>query len=318
MKNKRGFEFSFGWMFAIIVGAVIIFLAIYAASKFVKTAKDVQQTELGKQLGIILSPIETNLETGKISKILLPYETRLFNECKISGTFGVQKISTVTKSEIGDEWGEQGEASSFRNKYIFSRDLVEGEHYFVFSKPLEMPFKIADLVYIWAGNDKYCFINPPNVIEDEVSELDIENVNISSSISGCPKGVKIVCFTSSGCDIDISLDASGKIKGTLKKRSEARVYFETSSLLYSAIFADSDIYECQIKRLMNRASELSGLYYSKSRFLSPRGCNSNLDADLIVYANKTLNLKSSLELRDIYAGSEEIRRKNEELLCKLF
>jgi len=318
MKNKRGFEFSFGWMFAIIVGAVMIFLAIYAASQFVKTAKYAQQTEIGKQLGIILSPIETNLETGKISKISLPYETRLLNECKISGTFGVQKISTITKSGIGDEWGKPGEASSFRNKYIFSSDVVEGEHYFVFSKPLEMPFKIADLVYIWAEKDEYCFINPPSVIEDEISELDIESVNISSSITGCRKGARIVCFTSSGCDIDVSLDASGKIKGTLKKRSEARVYFETSSLLYSAIFSDPDIYECQIKRLMNRASELSGLYYSKSRFLSPKGCSSNLDADLVVYANKTLNLKSSLELRDVYANSEEIRRKNEDLLCKLF
>src|SRR3989344_1332295 len=147
--NRRGFEFSFGWLFAIIVGAVIIFLAIYATTNLIKTEREIQDTELGKQLGIILNPIETALETGKASKISFPLETRLYNDCSLQGTFGSQKISTATKSGIGEKWLAPGEASTFRNKYLFSDKIVEDKNYIVFSKPLEIPFKIANLIYIW-------------------------------------------------------------------------------------------------------------------------------------------------------------------------
>ena len=157
--NKKALEFSFSWIFAIIVGAVIIFLAVYASTEFIKTEKTKQDTVLGKQLGIILTPIETNLETGKITKISIPEETRIYNECKSSqGTFGTQKISLATKL-LNDEWGKPGFPSTFNNKYIFSQDVIEGKEYFDFVKPFNMPFKIADLIYLWPSDENFCFVN---------------------------------------------------------------------------------------------------------------------------------------------------------------
>ena len=34
-----------------------------------------------------------------------------------------------------------------------------------------MPFKIADLIYITSTNDKYCFVDAPDDIEDEIKDL---------------------------------------------------------------------------------------------------------------------------------------------------
>ncbi len=316
IKNKKALEFSFNWLFAIIVGAVVIFLAIYISSQYIKTARIEQDTKLGKELGIILTPIETDLEASKITKISMPQETRIYNECQETGTFGLQKISTATKS-LNDKWDQQGLASSFSNKYLFSEKIIEGKDYTVFSKSLEMPFKIADIMYIWPTKEEFCFVNPPRLIEEEMQDLQT-NVNVTSSASECPREAKKVCFTTSGCDIDVSLDASGKIKGSLKKKLSNRVYFEGSIFLYASIFSDPEIYECQLKRLMKRASELSLLYYSKSLFLTPKGCSSNLEIDLADYANQTLSLNNSLQLRDIFLSSEIIRRKNNDLSCKLF
>lgn len=317
--NKKAFEFSFSWLFAIIVGAVILFLAIYASSQFIKTERTVQDTELGKELGIILNPLETGIETGKTTKISLPFETRIYNDCEdFKGTFGLQKISTSTKSGIGEEWQKPGQPSSFKNKYLFSEKIIEGKDYTVFSKPFEMPFKIADLIYIWPNSETYCFINPPREIEEEITNLQIKNIIIASSASQCRAGNKKICFSTTGCDIDISLDISGKIKGSLKKKFSDRVYFESPALLYGAIFSDSEIYECQAKRLMKRASELAWLYYSKSTFLSSKGCPSNLESDLAIYANKTFSLDSSLDLISLSSNSETLRRRNNELSCKLF
>ena len=63
MRTKRGLEISFAWMFSIIVGAAIIFLAVFAAVKLVNLGKQQTDTEVGKQLGILLNPIETSLES---------------------------------------------------------------------------------------------------------------------------------------------------------------------------------------------------------------------------------------------------------------
>lgn len=309
--NKKAFEFSFNWIFALIVGAAIIFLAIFTISQLIKTDSIKQDTELGKELGIILIPLEVSFEESKLDRISMPSESRLFNECKTSGAYGSQEISVATKS-LNDEWQKPGFQSAFKNKYLFSEKVIEGENYYTFSKPFEMPFKVANLIYLWPDTKTYCFINPPKEIEEELKPIN--NIIIDS----CSQDSIKVCFTSSGCDIDISLDASGKIKGSLKKKANERVYFDSTSLLYAAIFSDSEIYECHLKRLMKRTSELSWIYYSKAIYLSQKGCSSNLESDLSNYANKTLSLNASLQIRDLSIISENIRRKNNDLLCKLF
>ncbi|MBI2631528.1 hypothetical protein HYW75_00815 [Candidatus Pacearchaeota archaeon] len=321
MKNKKGFEFSFNWIFAVIVGAVIMFLAIYGTTQLVKQERKISDTEAGKQLGIILNPLETGIESGKISKITFPLETRVFNKCLSSGgsagerAFGIQEISVSTKSGIGKDWENPGIPSSFYNKYIFSSSTIEGKELNIFSKPFYMPFEIADALYITPRREEYCFVNPPIDIEDEIIKLKPQNINVSIDNKYCKKGAIIVCFGKSGCDIDVNLEARSV------KKDGQRIYFEDDEenvLLYGAIFSDRGIYECQIKRLMKRASELASLYEAKSISLGPRGCSSGLEQEMAQYANITKNLNKTEDLTEIKILSDEIRRRNEALLCKLF
>ena len=154
--NKRGVEFSFGWLFALVVGAVIIFLAIYAAIKFIGSEKSVQETESAKQLESILIPIETGTEEGKsTAPIIFPAETRVYNECNSEGNFGEQSIRVSTL--FGKKWQEQGLPVVSYNKYIFSPDLMQSKEMYVFSKQFKMPFKAANILIMWS--DKYCFEN---------------------------------------------------------------------------------------------------------------------------------------------------------------
>ncbi len=317
MVNKKAFEFSFSWIFAIIVGAVVIFLGIYTAMRIISTGQLAQDTELGKQLGIILTPIETSLEAGKISTISMPSETRIYNDCSSNqGNFGIQRISVATLN-LNKEWSPKGLPSSFSNKYLFSPGVSEGKNFIVFSKQLIMPFKIADLIYLWSKDEVYCFINAPNEISEEINDLGL-NINLTSSASQCPKISKKVCFTSSGCDIDVSLDSAGYLRGSVKRKFSERVYFESSALFYGAVFSDSQNYECQLKRLTKRASEISSLYLAKTIMLSAKGCRSNLESELNLYSEKALSLNNSLDLREITASSENLRRRNNDLSCRLF
>ena len=190
----------------------------------------------------------------------------------------------------------------------------------VFSKPFEMPFKIADLIFLWGDKKNYCFVGESSKIAEEINAVKPKNLIIENSTQRCnPKTDNIVCFNSPGSvkssDCYANVDEVGK-KVTKKGQT---VYYE-GSLLYGAIFADSQIYECQVKRLMKRASELSLLFLAKNTYTSPKngGCGSALQPLLSNYANSTI-IKDSSELREIAVFSERLMEANDALgTCKIF
>ena len=103
----------------------------------------------------------------------------------------------------------------------------------------------------------------------------------------------------------------------MSKRGE-NVYFESDALMYAAIFSDKGIYECQLKRLMQRTEQLTLLYKDKANFVSRTGCNSNLNQDLIQLNNLVKNLDDSTELAAISNVVEDIEDKNDYAQCRIW
>jgi hypothetical protein len=309
MKSKKGVSFSFGWMFAIIIGAVIIFLAVYGASRFVGTETKIRDSEIGKEIGIILNPIAVGVEEGNRGKIVFTDETTIINWCDPTlGKFGVQDISVKSGSGLGAS-KEEGAVSSFSNRYIFSSGTVEGEEYRVFSKSFDFPYKVASVIYLWGTEEKYCFISPPKEIEEEIIGLGLQGVSIVDRDIDCPAGAE---------EIKIQVVGSKGLQGRVIKGFD-EVYFSGSALAFGAVFADKEIYECQVKRLMQRTSELALVYQAKSSYLAPRtGCGPGLGLDLGQYATKTLDLERSFDLAGLSIMSGDIERRNDDLYCKLF
>lgn len=316
--NKRGFEFSFGWIFAIIVGAVFIVLAVYGASKFVGTERYGRDSEVAAQLSLLMNPIETGVEESKSTMINLAGETRIYNTCSKSGNFGTQKIAVATKAGIGGEWLPPGANSTTYSKYVFSKSVIQGSKVNAFSKSFEMPFKIADLIFIWSENDRYCFIDPPRYIEEELDALFLSSnrtntIALASSASSCPKESTTICFASSNCNVEINEQSN-----SVKKKGQTVYYY--GPLMYGAIFADPAIYQCQVERLMKRASELSLLYLKKSEYISTlnSGCSSNMQGSLLSYSNQTLRT-TALDVDKLKFSSDGLRRLNDALVsCKIF
>ena len=311
--NKKALDFNFGWIFTIIVGAAILFLAIYSASQLVRTNRNIQDTEIGKQIGILLSPVEASIESETSpAPIVFNTEARIYNDCDAVGNFGSQEIGIATKSGIGSAWEKPGTASTFYNKYLFSSNIAEGNKFFLFSKSFEMPFRIGNLIFMWSNKEEYCFVNAPNDVKEVIESINAagyKNLNISED-GKCKLGTKEVCFSGS-CDIVVDINS-----GTVRK--EKKVLYYQGSLLYGAIFASPEIYECQVKRLMKRASELALLYNDKTQSLASAGCNSNLGSELVFYANNTFSFNSSLQLRTLGSLSEELEGRNKLLSCKLW
>lgn len=318
IKNKQALEMNFAWMFAIIVGVVIILIAIYATTQLVGVERKVKDTELGKELSTLLTPVETSVESGRSTQITTPQESRIYNDCDLSGTFGVQKISAASESGIGEQWAKPAIPSKFYNKYLFSSAVVQGKNFYLLTKPFSLPYKVADLIIMWSNNQKYCFINAQEDIIDDVNSLNLKNINLNDT--NCQINETKVCFDKScSANYNIYVDRDSL---SVKKKGMPAVYYldeEDNSLLFAAIFTDPLLYECQVKRLMKRTGELALLYASKSDFLSTKGCTSTaLQSELITYANLTASMNSTLSLSSIKRLSDNLKEENKPLDCPLF
>ncbi len=308
-ENKGYLQISFAWLFAIIVGAVILFIAIFFSSKLIKTEQEEISLKTGKEFGILLNPLETGFESLKSNSIIMPIESRIYNKCNLDGVFGRQRIQ-ISQKNFG-KWTETDLDVGFSNKYLFSENVVEGKKYFLFSKPLNFPFKVTDLIIVTSSEKKYCFQNAPEEIANEISRINQENLYVEN----CSKrnANVVICFEGeSGCNINVDYE-----DGIVKKGSDT-IYFEGDALMYAAIFSDKNIYECQLKRIMKRIKTLSTIYIDKANFVSMIGCNTNLNSDLLVLINLADNLKSSSELNSIKLIADDIDEKNKEAICKLW
>ena len=101
------------------------------------------------------------------------------------------------------------------------------------------------------------------------------------------------------CDILVNYE-----QGYVEKNT-GKIYFEGDALMYAGIFAEKELYECQLNRLMKRTSNLALLYQDKASFISKVGCNSNLK--LSELSSVAEDLTSSANLASINYIVEDIK-----------
>jgi hypothetical protein len=309
MNKKGAFEISFVWLFAVIVGAFILFLAIFASIKIIDLGNAKVSVETGKEIGVLLNPLETGFESARSASFNMPVETRIYGSCDQLGNFGRQLIGISQKSF--NKWVETGLEVQFLNKFIFNEEYVEGGEFYVFSKPFEFPFKVGDLIYLTSTEQNYCFLDAPAEIQREIENLNQENLLVGN----CSGNSIRVCFAG-GVNCNVEVDYPGKVV----RKSSGTMYFEKDALMYAAIFSDKSIYECQLKRLMKKIDQLSQIYRDKIIITSRAGCDSNLDADLAALSILVRNVENSVNLgrnlNSLVKGIEDKNKYSSE--CKLW
>ncbi|MEK6894066.1 MAG: hypothetical protein AABX10_01235 [Nanoarchaeota archaeon] len=314
--NRNGVDFTFSWIFAIIAGAVILGAAIYITTQLIDSSDVQRDTLVAGEIANLLNHIQTNLEDNKYSVINFATDTRVYNECSTQGVFGVQRLSTASKTR--NQWSDESIRKSVYDKYLFSGEVEETEdkRLHIMVNPLVAPFKIGDIISIYGA--KYCFVNPSNSVEDLINDLSVDGkqdigINITTSINNCERNVTTVCFNRIGCDINVNTQSE------VVTKDGNDMYYEGDSLMLAAIFSDYEIYECQISRLMKRASELGVVYSKKAVYIEGSGCSNNLVSDLQSFVLAT-NVTSSRDFaRQVMPIAEDLERRNNDLgSCKVF
>jgi len=261
LKSLNRAQVEFGWLFALIIGAVIIFLAIFLAGKIFKTGTYLTETEILRNLDIILNPFTSvgSIASLTLSKpIDMPFMTEISVDCLLDPAG--QKIML---SQI--ENGKKSEPVSYtiKNKYIFSEKNFTKKEFWVFSKPLELPWRVDDLIYL--VSDEYCFVNPPANIG---KELTIINASVIT-VDDCKDNAIKVCFNGeTSCGISVDYHTGAISYGTVRKSS-----FASDALMYAAIFSDNSIYTCNVKRLLSRSAVQTNIFLGQAETLNDKGCD---------------------------------------------
>jgi hypothetical protein len=316
--SKKGFELGFSTMFAIIAGAVIIFLAIYASVRFINTSQKALYSESAQSLSNILNPIVNDISVAtKSPEVNFRRETRVYLGCSEPSTrqiFGSQSISFSEESGFIAKWSSPGANITRNNKYIFGNNLQQGKTLFIFSKPFYLGYKVDDLVFI-SMND-YCFVSAPSFIQEELETLGIKNINFSLQTSGCKKDSIKVCFgVDSGCNMSVSSDSGNYDTGKVTRNRKSLDY--AGSLLYAAIFSSEQIYECNIKRLGFKTSELAQVYNDKINLINNKNCNSQIGNNLVRMISLSNNLTST-KIKQIYAEAKLMDSENCGASCRVY
>jgi len=299
MKVSKKAQIEFNWLFALIVGAVILFLAIFFASRLIGTQRYLSETELVKNFDVLLNPFAS---VGGIGKVSLAKTIDMPQTVQINYTCDSEKITMRLRSEssTGKKWGEWSPPNYIYNKYIFSNSFMQAKRFDVFSQPLYLPFRIDDLIYIL--DKDYCFVNAPLNIKSELEGLDLTKIQFASSGISCKPASLKVCFDSS-CDITVTGCSSSDCSGNVKKAS-VTVSYATSSLMYAAIFSEPKMYSCELSRLIARLKLLIDIYEQKAAMLSSQGC------DTSTLQSKLEELKNAVSIESIYGISKEVSAAN--------
>jgi len=320
IKDKHAFEFSFSWIFAIIVGAVILFLAIFVSMNLIKGGEYEINIKTARSVLNTFEYIQTQTEESSVPPPLqLLKQTKIFTSCDSQEDFGEASIAISEVSGFSKEYTEKSKSVSTNNLYIFAEDEIEikkqGNVYF-FIMPFKMPFKTGDISIM--HSKQYCFVDPDFEIENKISEIaqdNSENMVVEDSISRCEENSVKVCFGGGrGCDVVVDTDGQ---KGTVSKDGEQ--LFFIGDLVYAAIFSSAENYECGVKRLITRLEYLSELYYDKAIFVNIRGCSTGLEDEMRQLQGMAEDYRDLGDLVEIKELADEIEQINQdETICQLF
>ncbi len=322
--GKKAISLPFEWIFAMIIGGIIIFIAVYAAVKGFNTGNQAANTELIARLESYLNPYETGLGSGQTGEIHFSADSTIyFDQCNEndinSKPFGSQSISFMQKMFRKDQ--KKGEYVPLITKYVFANETVKGKDFYIASIPFFMGYKVSDIILIYSNN--YCFVQAPNQIIEQVEGIQLKRIMFSDDINNCT-GIK-VCFgiNNNKCEIKVYPNDEEYISGRVEaynKKKELYVVYYTGNLIYGAIFSYENLYECNVKRLMNKFRELGKVYLEKIKIIEMKGCSSNIVGKLISAMQGADELQSSKQLLALSEEVKEIQEINDAAQegCRLF
>ncbi|MBM3230130.1 hypothetical protein FJZ22_00535 [Candidatus Pacearchaeota archaeon] len=303
----RGFEFSFSWLFSLLVGALILILAIYGVQTLVGQERTISDSQTAQQLSGLLSPLQTSVETSlRPQPIIFPQPTEITLGC----ARGASTVQTRALATIGRN-NAPGYAQETSGVAVFGNTTLIGTKVHSLIVPFVFPYKISDLVIIWTT--PLCLVQAPETVLQTFGSDNASVYSVRTSVA-CRKGSRVICFDETrGCDVTVD-------QYLKRVTSEGKSLYYEGALLYGALVTPSALYECQVRSLLHRGVELTSLYAEKSALLSARGegCSTAVGALTASYGALLRATNSSKQLAGLAEQAEALADEEQASICSLW
>lgn len=316
MKSKRG-GLQFGWIFAVIVGAVFLFMAFYFVGQLMMEERIEKGTIATRSLDIIITPLSFLGELGATTAkpIDLREASKIELGCDSKGHLGSSSILLVGERTTKYE---AGHPKISYDKYLLGEDLNETfeKRFQTLTKSVYIPWRVADLTMLWPADRYYCFVKAPERIEKELEKFNISSINFTETEDACDYESITVCFYGGrGCNIHVT-GASREGVGTVTKRS-GTLNYANDTLLYAAIFSDPGLYKCNLQRIAKRLNLEIEVFQEKAASLREKGCPSFSLEGLQAEAT-TIVSDPGRSLAGLWSAALSVKSTNDYAACKLF
>ncbi len=319
MISKKG-DFNFVWLFAIIAGTAFLILAIFFAVKLGGTFKTAGDVSIAKSIEVLTDPLQAGFASSSTGKISFQVNSQIIPTC-YDTNFGYHMFSVITESDALKNNPPTPVEIKIPNKYIFAQEDF-GKDYYVFSKKFELGFPVTDLLFV--STKEYCLVNAPKRIKDEILGLNLKSLRVQDNINNtCSDETIRVCFGyGEGCNMTISGNCFDNNycedqfeTGFIQKGTQSLGF--SGNLIYGAIFSDQYLYECNVKRLLYRTSQIAEVYHEKANLMDARGCNTLLNTDLTSLSQITINATSQ-DLPVLFKIGKQLANKEDKEACGLW
>lgn len=318
VKGAKKAQMEFAWIFAVIVGAMILFLAFYFVGTKLLSQKQEQATVEAQSLDILLNPFSQlgEIATASATPLALQQKHNLIINCISEKLNGLGYNEIILARE-----GTEGISRITRDKYIFAEE-IETKKFQALSMPFEMPWRVADIIILWPYDKNYCFTNAPQFIKEKLGNVTEQGLNISSiHFDSCPQDSIKVCFGGGSCDIKVSITNTAQVLGSTNKQGST-IYFASEALLYASIFSDTNLYNCNVQRVASRLYYETSVYEEKAKALTQRGCSATFNIAPLKNAAKNIAEKttsiSQQDMQSLATASQTIEQQNDYADCDLF
>lgn len=283
--KKRGIvDFQLNWIFAIVVGGLIVIL-FYRLIAVERTRGDISSaTEIRDEINKILAG--SGITPDKIVTLETSGDLELVFYCNLEEGLSEYYVGRGIKTPLNIE-------------PVFSHTNIKGTNLVIQSLPWRMPFYVGTFLYITSSNIQYIFYNGtsednPGFIIDLYNKFpDSINKRLTEDISSLNVGrndkVVLVYLEESNPEINLNQFAEeirrerlipiqiakegGAVSGSVYYMGrdmvpENTVFIDFPTLIAAIYSENKQVYECNMDKAIKRLKYSAKIYASRSEKIS--------------------------------------------------
>lgn len=320
MFKKAAIDIQFNWIFIMIAGAMILLFFFSIISK----QKQISDDRISYTL---LSDLQTILTGAKVS-------TRTVNIVQVPD---IEVQMDCSSYSVGKA------TAKISDIILFSPTSLKGGKIITWALDWNMPFWITNFLYLTTPQVRYIIIDDPGSLDDEILEELPDEINKQKIQSGAdvfnendynvkfilinsPPQDNLLKYLKNMGDSHVAAINIGEQDITFYEKEGntwkdmGKSSFLGKPLMYGAIYADKDTFDCSLQKAIQRFKNIAQIYMKRSKTLEQyymdkcRSVHGNARADLeniLNSASETFDATTvDLIESNVYHGEHSLVHQN--------